>query len=118
MVKTLKIFSRTKNPITSKLGNQHRGFKRYKNYINEDPELTLTYFTARLNFVAYALKVYNVSINDDHGLTLTYFTARSNFVKIAYCAEISPRCQVSIYRTIGPLVKVYTIPRSMYRKVL
>ena len=45
-----------------------------------------------------------ISINDDPGLTLTYFTARPNFVKIAYCSDTRPRCQVSIYRTIGPLV--------------
>ena len=33
------------------------------------------------------LKVYKVYINDDPGLTLTYFTARSNLVKIAHCAS-------------------------------
>ena len=32
------------------------------------------------------LKVYKVYLNDDPGLTLTYFTARSNLFKIAYCA--------------------------------
>ena len=48
-------------------------------------------------------KVYN---NGDHWLTLTYFKARSNLVKIAYCAYTRPRCQVSVYRTIGPLVRL------------
>ena len=37
-----------------KLGMQHRGLKLYKVYINSDPELTLTYFTARSNLVPYA----------------------------------------------------------------
>ena len=32
-----------------KLGMQHRGLKLYKVYINGDPRLTLTYFTARSN---------------------------------------------------------------------
>ena len=34
-----------------KLGMKHRGFKLYKVYINDDPGLTLTYFTARSNWV-------------------------------------------------------------------
>ena len=32
------------------------------------------------------LKVYEVYINDIPGLTLTYFSARANFVKIGHCA--------------------------------
>ena len=50
------------------------------------------------------LKVYKVSINDDPGLTLTYLKAKSNLLKITYCAGIRLRCQVSAYRTFGPLV--------------
>ena len=42
-------------------------------------------------------ELYKVYINYDPGLTLTYFMARS--AEVAY-----PRSQVSIYRTIGPLV--------------
>ena len=42
-------------------------------------------------------ELYKVYINHDPGMTLTYFMARS--------AEVSyPRSQVSVYRTIGPLV--------------
>ena len=37
-----------------KLGMQHWGLKLYKVYINSDPGLTLTYFTARSNLVLYA----------------------------------------------------------------
>ena len=37
-----------------KLGKQHRGLKLYKVYINSDPGLTLTYFTARSDLVPYA----------------------------------------------------------------
>ena len=40
-------FSRTRSPMILKLGMQHQGLKLYKVYINGDPGLTLTYFTAR-----------------------------------------------------------------------
>ena len=43
------------------------------------------------------MELYKVCINHDPGMTLTYFMARS--------AEVAcPRSQVSVYRTIGPLV--------------
>ena len=37
-----------------KLGMQYWGLELYKVYINDDPGLTLTYFTARSNLVPYA----------------------------------------------------------------
>ena len=39
-------FSRTSSPMNLKLGMQHWGLKHYKVYINDDPGLNLTYFTA------------------------------------------------------------------------
>ena len=39
-----------------KLGMQHWEIKLHKVYINDDPGLTLTYFTARSNLVAYAFE--------------------------------------------------------------
>ena len=36
-----------------KLGMLHQGLKLYKANINDDPGLTLTYFTTRSNLVAY-----------------------------------------------------------------
>ena len=36
-----------------KLGMQHKRLKLYKVCINDDPGLTLTYFTERSNLVAY-----------------------------------------------------------------
>ena len=50
----------------------------------------------------YELKLYTVYINDDPELT-TYFTTMSNFAKL-FCIYSRPRYQVSVYRTIGPLV--------------
>ena len=42
-------FSRTGGPIFTKLGIQHRGLLPIIVYINDDPGVTLTYFTARSN---------------------------------------------------------------------
>ena len=40
--------------MTLKLGMYYRVLKYYQVYSNDDPELTLTYFTARSNLVPYA----------------------------------------------------------------
>ena len=51
-LKPSKIFSyRTNSPMTLKLGMEHYELKLYKVYINDDPELTLTYFTTMSNLV-------------------------------------------------------------------
>ena len=39
-----------------KLGMLHLGLELYKAYINDDPGLTLTYFMARSNWVAYTFE--------------------------------------------------------------
>ena len=55
MVKTLKIFfSGTKRPMTLTLRMQHWVHEYYQVCPNDDPGLTLTYFTARSNLVPYA----------------------------------------------------------------
>ena len=54
----------------------------------------------KLGMEYYERKLYNVHINDDPGLTLTYFTPISNLAKLVFV----PRYQVSVYKTIGPLV--------------
>ena len=46
--KPLKIFfSRTRRPMILKLGMKHQAMKLYKVYINHDPGMILTFFTAR-----------------------------------------------------------------------
>ena len=47
-------FSGTKRPITLKLCVQHRVLDYYQIYSNDDPGLTLTYFTAMSNLIPYA----------------------------------------------------------------
>ena len=44
-----KIFSRTGGPISTKLGILHRGLMSIIVCSNDDPGVTLTYFTARSN---------------------------------------------------------------------
>ena len=39
-----------------KVGMNHRGLKLYKVHINDDPGLTLTYFTSRSNWVTYTFE--------------------------------------------------------------
>ena len=39
-----------------KLGVKHLEMKLYKVYINHDPKMTLTYFTARSTYVSHALE--------------------------------------------------------------
>ena len=46
--KTLKIFfSKSRRPMILKPGMKHQGEELNKVYINHDPGMTLTYFTAR-----------------------------------------------------------------------
>ena len=47
------IFSGSKRPMTLKLGKQHPVYTYYQVYSNDDPVLTLTYFTARSNLLPY-----------------------------------------------------------------
>ena len=47
-------FSGTQKPMTLKLGMQHWVDKYYQIYSNDDPGLSLTYFTAMSNLVPYA----------------------------------------------------------------
>ena len=47
------LISRNKSPVILKLGIQHWDFKICKVCVNDDPEMTLTYFMARSKFVAF-----------------------------------------------------------------
>ena len=49
-------FSRTSGPISMKLDMKHRWLKHYNAYINNDPVMTLTFFTARSRSVANAFE--------------------------------------------------------------
>ena len=51
----------------------------------------------KLGMKHQGMELYKVYVNHDPGMTLTYFMARST--QVAY-----PRSQVSVYRTIRPMV--------------
>ena len=55
----LKIFSRTRRPMTLGLGLKHLGCGAYQVCSNDDPRLTLTYLTSRSNLLPNALKWVN-----------------------------------------------------------
>ena len=76
MVNLQKIlFYRTNSPMIMKLGIEHFVLKLFKVYINDDPEVDLDLFDDNVKFGE------------------TYF-----------CTYSRPRYQVSVYRTIVPLV--------------
>ena len=54
MPKSDKSLKRTKRAMTLKVCMQHRALEYYQVCSNDDPGLTLTYFTARSNLVLYA----------------------------------------------------------------
>ena len=65
-----KIFSGTSGPISTKLGMKHRGLLPIIVCSNDDPGLTLTYFTARSNFVTKALLFEKVRKKMDFSKTI------------------------------------------------
>ena len=52
----LKIFSRTRRPVTLRLGMQHWGCGAYQVCSNDDPKMTLTYLTVRSNLFPNAFE--------------------------------------------------------------
>ena len=60
----------------------------------------------------YVLKLYTVYINDDPELELDLFYSNAKFGETCFCTYSRPRYQVSVYRTIGPLVKILTVLRG------
>ena len=53
-LKKIFFFSGTKRPMTLKVVMQHQTLEYYQVCSNDDPQLTLTYFTARSNLVSCA----------------------------------------------------------------
>ena len=60
-------------------GTKYQEPKPCKVYINDDPCLTLTYFTER-----WRLNLYKVYINADPGLTMTVFEALCLYITIVF----------------------------------
>ena len=63
-INPLKIFSGTSGPILTKLSMKHRRLKLIIFCSNDNPGLTLTYFTACSNFATYDFIWENVTMMD------------------------------------------------------
>ena len=70
-----------KGPMTLKLGMQRRLLKYYEVCSNDDPELTLTYFTARSNLVPFVFVWENGKTMDFSETTLVFD------VKVGRCSK-------------------------------
>ena len=57
-------FSGTKMPVTLKVGTLHLVLEYFQVYSNDDPEVTLTYFTTRSNLIPYAFVLEKGEIMD------------------------------------------------------
>ena len=99
-----------------KLGMKHKGNELYKVYINHDPGMTLTYFMTRSTMHLNGEKRKN-GFNVKNLLGMSKMDRKFIFLLSAHapgpCArtcrkilKFFTRSQVSIYRTIGPLVSV------------
>ena len=53
------------SPMILKLGMEHYVLKLYKVYINDDPELTLTYFTTMSNLAIFFLYLQKAQISGE-----------------------------------------------------
>ena len=72
--------SRTKRPMTLKVGMQHQVLEYYQVRSKDDPVLTLTYFTARSNLVPYAF-VWEKGKTKDFSETVVVF-----YIKVGRCS--------------------------------
>ena len=98
-----------------KLDMKHQGMELYKGY-NHNPWMTLTYFTAchlkgkSCSKLENGLSFYDLKKILTPGVILTlpwrYIHAYYHSCLLVY---ISDRFQVSVYRTIGPLVDISKI---------
>ena len=57
----------------------------------------------------YVLKLYKVYIDNDPELTLTHFKTMSKLAKLVFVLTVGPDDQVSVYRTICPLVLQFSV---------
>ena len=61
-----------------------------KNLQNSFPTELIVIMILKLGMEHYVLKFYKVYINDDSELTLTYFTTKSNLSKIVFVLTVGP----------------------------
>ena len=114
-------FSETNRLISMKLGVKHPWLKYYNVYINHDPVMTLAKFMARSTWVAHAFEWEKLLKCHLKGKASKKLANGQNILKTAFicpCTGVKyiifkhvywymQQTQVSVYRTIGPLVLEY-----------
>ena len=76
-------FFGTEKPMTLRVCMQHWVLKYYQVCSNDDPVLTLTYFTARLNLVPYAFAWEKVKTMDFSESIVIYD------IKVGRCSQLN-----------------------------
>ena len=85
------IFSGTERSMTLKLGMQHRELECYQVCSNDDPGLTLTYFTVGSNLVPYAFVW-------EKGTAMDFFFPENTVV--VYDIKVGRRSQLNEYMNL------------------
>ena len=75
-------FSGTNQPMTLKIGLQHRALEYYQIYSNADPVLTLTYYMTRSNLVPYAFVWEKGNIMDFSETIVVYDIKVGRFIQL------------------------------------
>ena len=117
-------FSETNRLISMKLGVKHPWLKYYNKYINHDPVMTLKKFMARSTWVAHAFESEKllkgkrekparnwqmdrilIILKKENGPRASSAPALGlNTIILKHVYWYMQQTQVSVYRTIGPLV--------------
>ena len=86
------IFSGTKRPITLKVGMQHLVLKYYQICSNDDPVMTLTYFTLRSNW--YPMLLYGKKVKQQvfSGTIVVYD------IKVGRCSQLNEYMKLYEYQ--------------------
>ena len=105
MVKTLKNYLFLRKPMTLKVGKQHRVLKYYQVCSNEDPGLTLTYFTERSNLVPLCFCQGNRSKMDFSETIIVYD------IKVGRCSQ--PNEYMKLYEYQRSMSFTDLSPRSL-----
>ena len=93
MVKHEKFFfSGTKRPMTLKVCMQNQVLKYYQVCSNDDPGLTLTYFTTRLNLVPYTVVWEKVKTMDFSETIVVYD------IKVGICSQLNEYLKLYEYQ--------------------
>ena len=91
--------------MTLKLGMQHRVHEYYQVCSNDDPRLTLTYFTARSNLVPYAF-VWEKGKTKDFSETIVVYD-----IKVGRCSQLNVYMNLHEYQRSWSFIDLG--PRSL-----